>query len=65
MASLVFNNTTVSGGPEGIQVGVQHFLGFNVDPILHPEQYAVMVRRLWSSVWWLSPIFAGDGPDIV
>jgi sulfate-transporting ATPase len=39
---VVFNSNTYTGGANGTTVNGQHFLGINVDPIAHPENYAVL-----------------------
>ena len=39
---VVFNSNTYTGGANGTTVNAQHFLGINVDPIAHPENYAVL-----------------------
>jgi sulfate-transporting ATPase len=30
-----------TGGPDGTTVGAQKFLGISLDPIVHPERYAI------------------------
>jgi ABC-type branched-subunit amino acid transport system ATPase component/ABC-type branched-subunit amino acid transport system permease subunit len=39
---VVFDSNSYTGGANGTNVSGQHFLGINVDPILHPESYAVL-----------------------
>ena len=39
--SVLFNNASYTGGAAGTAVGAAKFFGVNVDPISHPERYAV------------------------
>jgi sulfate-transporting ATPase len=38
---LLFNNPSYTGGVEGTNLPTDHFLGINIDPINHPDAYAV------------------------
>ncbi len=45
---MVFQNATLlNGSADGITVGPQHFLGFDVDAVLHPRNYAVFVLIMY------------------
>jgi sulfate-transporting ATPase len=39
--AVVFNNPKYIGGPNGTTVGAQTFFGVNIDPIRHPDRYAI------------------------
>ena len=36
---LIFNDSSLTGGSTGTNVGAAHFLGINIDPITHPNRY--------------------------
>jgi ABC-type branched-subunit amino acid transport system ATPase component/ABC-type branched-subunit amino acid transport system permease subunit len=38
---LLFNNPNYTGGVEGTALPTDHFFGINIDPISHPDAYAV------------------------
>jgi len=41
--SMILNNTDLTGGVSGTQVGVPSLFGVSLDPISHPERYATLV----------------------
>ena len=38
---ILFNNPKYTGGVEGTNLPPDHFLGINIDPLYHPDAYAV------------------------
>jgi sulfate-transporting ATPase len=38
---MVFNSNSLTGGDVGTNVGTLRFLGYNIDPIAHPDRYAI------------------------
>ena len=48
LSALVFNSASLTGGTGGIQVGAANFLGINIDPISHPQRYAI-----FTLVWFV------------
>jgi ABC-type branched-subunit amino acid transport system ATPase component/ABC-type branched-subunit amino acid transport system permease subunit len=48
LSALVFNSASLTGGTGGIQVGAANFLGLNIDPISHPQRYAI-----FTLVWFV------------
>jgi sulfate-transporting ATPase len=42
-SALIFDNPSVTGGFEGIVVKSPELIGYQVDPVLHPQRYAALM----------------------
>ncbi|HTX12828.1 MAG TPA: branched-chain amino acid ABC transporter permease/ATP-binding protein [Solirubrobacteraceae bacterium] len=42
-SELIFNNGSITGGYDGIQVGATKLFGWDIDTILHPTRYVLVV----------------------
>ena len=47
VSAMVFNNADLTGGLEGTPVGPQSFLGIDVDSIIYPRRWALLIFALF------------------
>lgn len=50
---VIFQNTSITGGFTGTNIGAAHFLGINIDPVVHPNRYS-----LFCLLWFVAAALA-------
>jgi ABC-type branched-subunit amino acid transport system ATPase component/ABC-type branched-subunit amino acid transport system permease subunit len=49
---MLFNNSSFTGGLQGTQIGALHLFGIDLDPLRHPDRYALFCLVCLSVVGW-------------